>query len=137
MKLMKITPEGTFSIVETTRKKFLNTCHREIGCTMIEMPACMGLPDYYRLIVDESGLVKEDPKVNLLPWYWYSKCHPEAPIVGTVLIGRIERVGKYRELDIVGLTDRDIEYLKEWETSAAAAYAEAVLNRGFPYDPST
>ena len=129
MKLMKITPEGEFSIVETTREFLLNTCHREIGCTCIEMPGTLLNHVGLQLIVDESGLLKEDPKVNLLPWYWYSQFHPEAPIVGTVLIGRIERVGEYRELDIVGLTDRDIEYLKEWEVSAAAAYAEAVLNR--------
>lgn len=129
MKLMKITPEGTFSIVETTREFLLNTCHREIGCTCIETPQTMLNHRGLQLIVDESGLLKEDLKVNLLPWYWYSMFHPDAPIVGTVLIGRIDRVGKYRELDIVGLTDRDIDILKELETSAAAAYAEAVLNR--------
>ena len=129
MKFMKITPEGEFSIVETTRAFFLNTCHREIGCTCIEMPQTMLNHRGLQLIVDESGLLKEDPKVNLLPWYLYSRCHPEALIVGTVLIGRLERVGEYRELDIVGLTDRDIEFLKELEDSAAAAYAGAVLNR--------
>ena len=123
MKLMKITPEGTFSIVETTREFLLNTCHREIGCTCIETPRTLLNHMGLQLIVDESGLLKEDPKVNLLPWYWYSKCHPEAPIVGTVLIGRLEND------DIVGLSNPDILFLKEWETSAAAAYAGAVLNR--------
>lgn len=126
MILLKITPEGEFSIVETTREFLLNTCHREISCTCTEMPGTLLNDVGLQLIVDESGLLKEDPKVNFLPWYWYSQCHPELPIVGTVLIGRLERVGEYRELDIVGLTDRDIEYLKEWEVSAAATYAEVV-----------
>ena len=123
MKLMKITPEGTFSIVETTRKSLLNTCHREIGCTCIEMPRTLLNHMGLQLIVDESGLLKEDLKVNLLPWYWYSMFHPEAPIVGTVLIGRL------KDDDIVGLTNPDILFLKEWETSAAADYAAVVLNR--------
>ena len=123
MRLMKITPEGKFSIVETTRKSLLNTCHREIGCTCIEMPCTLLNHMGLQLIVDESGLLKEDPKVNFLPWYWYSQCHPEAPIVGTVLIGRLEND------DVVGSTDNDIEYLKEWEISATAAYARAVLDR--------
>lgn len=123
MKLMKITPEGECSIVETTREFLLNTCHREIGCTCTEMPGTLLNHVGLQLIVDESGLLKVESKVNFLPWYWYSQFHPEALIVGTVLIGRLE------DDDVVGLTDRDIEYLKEWEVSAAAMYAEAVLNR--------
>lgn len=121
MKLIKITPEGTFSIVETTSEFFLNTCHREIGCTMIEMPICMGLPDCYRLIVDESGLLKEDPVLNPLPWYWYSRWHPQAPIVGTVLVCRVARVGKYKELDAVSLTEEDLRFFKKWENDALKA----------------
>ena len=122
MRLLKITPEGEFSVIETTRDRFLDTCHREIGCVCIEMPGCMQLSRELQLIVDESGLLKEDPKLNPLPWFWYSAFHPDAPIVGTVLVGRLARVGKYQELDVVGLTDSDFEFLKEWENVAKATF---------------
>ena len=85
MKLLKITPEGEFSYVETSRENFLLTCHREIGCTCIEMPPLMNLPKRYQMIVDESGLFKKKPKANMLPWFWYSNFNEMAPIVGADL----------------------------------------------------
>ena len=122
MKLLKITPEGEFSIVTTTRENLLYCCHKEIGCTCIEMPSCVALPGVFQLIVDESGLLKEGPKLNSLPWFWYSRLHEAAPIVGTVLVGRLARVGDLRELDVVGLTDEDIKYFQDWENIAAELY---------------
>lgn len=121
MRLLKITPEGEFSYVETSRENFLETCHREIGCTCIEMPPLMNLPKRYMMIVDESGLLKEEPKVNMLPWFWYSDFNEMAPIVGTVLVGTVVLTEPYYERDIGGLNEDDVEYFNEWELSAKAA----------------
>ena len=126
MKLLKITPEGEFSYVETSRENFLLTCHREIGCTCIEMPPLMNLPKRYQMIVDESGLFKKKPKANMLPWFWYSNFNEMAPIVGTVLVGTVVLTEPYYERDIGGLNENDVEYFNEWELAAKAAFYKEI-----------
>ena len=129
MKLLKLTPSGEITVIETSRAKLLDTCHREIGCTCIEMPGCMKLPWPYQMIVDESGLLKEDPVVNMTAWWCYSRGALEAPIVGTVLFGRLGRVGKYQEEDIVSLTDEDIEVLTDYLTQIGKTIANIACGR--------
>lgn len=126
MKLLKITPEGEFSIVETTSENFLDTCYREIDCRSVEFHSCMGLPPSYRLIVDTCRLFKEDRKPNPLPWLWYSDLNPFAPIVGTVLVGKVIFVGPYRERDIGGLDEDDIVYFSEWESAVKTAFYKEI-----------
>lgn len=113
MTLLKITPEGEFSFVETSREDLLDTIHSEIGCFCFECVRPWGLPSRYLMMVDESGLLKEECKINALPWFWYSHSNPDALIVGTVLIGREDLVDG--EPDVVGLNDHDIKYFKDWE----------------------
>lgn len=117
MIFLKITPEGEFSYINVDREDLLQTCYREIGCSIIETVRLVSLGGYL-MIVDECGLLKEDPKLNALPWHWYSYRHPSFPIVGTVLIGREDLVDG--EPDVVGLYDYDVEFFKDWEFVAKA-----------------
>ena len=85
MKLLKLTPAGTCSVVEIEEfdlDKQLDQMYQIIGCSTIEivrMPRTDGC-----LIVDESGLLKEDPQLNAA-----ATLLAEQPIVGTVLLGSI------------------------------------------------
>ena len=118
MRFLKITPDGVFTIEETSRSELLEFIHREIGCSCFEIVRPQGLPSGYLMIVDESGLLKEDAHINALPWFWYSRRAPDAPIVGTVLVGREDLVDG--EPDVVGLTSADVGYFEDWEFVAQA-----------------
>lgn len=85
MKLLKLTPTGTCSVVEIEEfdlDRQLDQMYRCIGCSSIEivrLPHTDGC-----LIVDESGLLKDDPQLNAA-----ATILAEHPIVGTVLLGSI------------------------------------------------
>lgn len=118
MLFLKITPEGDFSFVPCLSEDLLGFIHEQIDCTTFEIVRPLGLSRGLVMMVDESGLLKDDRKINPLPWHWYSRSDPKAPIVGTVLIGREALVNG--EPDIVGLEGYDVCYLKEWENVAKA-----------------
>lgn len=85
MKLLKLTPAGTCSVVEIEEfdlDRQLDQMYQCIGCSTIEivrLPHTTGC-----LIVDECGLLKEDPQINPA-----ATLLAEQPIVGTALLGGI------------------------------------------------
>lgn len=85
MKLLKLTPSGTCSVVEIEEfdlDRQLDQMYQCIGCSAIEivrLPHTTGC-----LIVDESGLLKADPQINAA-----ATILAEHPIVGTALLGSI------------------------------------------------
>ena len=85
MKLLKLTPTGTCSVVEIEEfdlNRQLDQMHQCIGCSLIEivrLPRTGGC-----LIVDESGLLKADPQLNPA-----ATLLAEHPIFGTALLGSI------------------------------------------------
>lgn len=85
MKLMKLTPSGTCSVVEIEEfdlDRQLDQMYQCIGCSAIEivhLPHTAGC-----IIVDESGLLKNDPQLNAA-----ATLLAEQPIVGIALLGSI------------------------------------------------
>lgn len=85
MKLLKLTPAGRCSVVDVEEfglDKQLDQMYQIIGCSTIEivrLPHNTGC-----LIVDESGLLKEDPQLNPV-----ASLLAGQPIVGTALLGGI------------------------------------------------
>ncbi len=85
MKLLKLTPAGTCSVVEIEEfdlGRQLDQMYQCIGCSSIEivrLPHTDGC-----LIVDESGLLKDAPQINAA-----ATILAEHPIVGIVLLGSI------------------------------------------------
>lgn len=85
MKLLKLTPAGTCSVVEIEEydlDRQLAQMYHCIGCSTIEivrLPRTTGC-----LIVDESGLLKKDPQLNPA-----ATLLAEQPIFGTALLGAI------------------------------------------------
>ena len=51
--------------------ELLSTLYSLIGCDMIEIVRPHGLPDGYVMVVDEEGLLKENPSLNVLASYLY------------------------------------------------------------------
>ena len=94
---------------------FNDYVHRVIDCDLYEAVNIV-LPsgDKYVMLVDESGLLKNKP-INNIAWYLYSRFHPQAPVVGDVLICKLcyADFGEgFPEHDFCCLDDLDISRLK-------------------------
>lgn len=83
MKLLKLTPAGRCSVVEVEEfdiNRQLEQMYQIIGCSTIEI---VRLPhDTGCLIVDDCGLLRDDPKLNPMATLLAGQ-----PIVGTALLG--------------------------------------------------
>ena len=85
MKLLKLTPAGSCSVVEIEEHDLdrqIDQMCQCIGCSTIEivrLPCTDGC-----LVVDECGLLKKDPQLNAA-----ATILAEHPIVGTALLGSI------------------------------------------------
>ena len=92
---------------------FNSYVHKVLNCDIYEA-VTIQLPNgsRYQMLVDESGLLKENIKINRLGWYLYSRFNPLAPIVGNVLICKLcyEDFGEgFPEHDFCCLDDNDIK----------------------------
>lgn len=71
----------------------------------MEIVRPVGLPNYC-LVVDEEGLLKQK-KFNLYGAYWYGYFKHNAPIVGDILVSKLDEPGNF-----IDLTPEDITYIK-------------------------
>lgn len=67
-------------------ERLLPFSYREIGCDCIEIVRPDTLKEPYVIIVDEEGLLKDEPKLNTIASYLYGTQNHGQPIVGKVLI---------------------------------------------------
>ena len=111
MKLFKITTAGQLEVIECKDDKLLDTCYKEIGCDCIECPTSAILPGHLQMIVDESGWLKDEPQINVIASWFYSKLHKDYLIAGTAIIAR-RGLNQDGEEDLISLTDQDITFLK-------------------------
>ena len=87
MYAIKLGTQLSIDIVQPKKgESLLDFCYREIGCDMIEMVRPKGLDRPFLLVIDEEGLLKDEPVVNFIGSYLYRTQEHGNPIVGEVLI---------------------------------------------------
>ena len=117
-RFIKLTTDDNFTVVSIPAcpdkeldNSFNKFVHRELACDIYE---AVWLPSLRQhnivMLVDESGLFT-DKKVNIFPWFIYSRLDLHAPIVGDVLFVSTHRVGELQELDFCGLSQEQIDFL--------------------------
>jgi len=82
-----------------------NQIREKIGGWM-EIVRPVGLPGYC-LIVDEEGLLKQK-LFNLYGSYWYGYYRHNAPIVGDILVSKLDEPG-----NLISLTPEDVIHIKD------------------------
>ena len=115
-KAIKITPDTMERIVvdwpeEGSSCDQLHWMQEQIG-GWIEVVHPVGLERPYVMIVDEEGLIKDDPKINPIASVLYGFLEHGQPIAGTVLILREEPGWDGYELN--GMTDQEADRLMEY-----------------------
>ena len=119
-KFIKLTTDNHFSVVsipevpnKETDRRFNNFVHKEINCDIYELVYIPMIHDQdIVMLVDENGILRQKP-INIFPWFLYSECDFNSPIVGDVLFVGLHRVGELDELDFCGLTQKQIDYMTE------------------------
>lgn len=108
---------------------------RAIDCDCIDIVHAKNLKEPYCLVVDDEGLLKEEPEMNLVASYLYGALDHGQPLCGDAIImkDRFTDDG----IDTVGLDDEDLEYLREYfadpktyESVVRTAYKLASLLEG-------
>lgn len=100
---IKLTATGTFQIVEIPENRDWRWPSQQIGCDLIDIVRTDGLGHEFVMIVDDEGLLKEDPMINMIASVLYGfKKHGEF-LVGDVLIMRED------EEDLAGLDSDQID----------------------------
>ena len=102
-----------------------------IGCDMIEIVRARNLKDGLVLVVDEEGLMKDVPSINLYGSYLYGTLEHGQPIIGDMLIlrefegpdgGDLEGMDDETALELV----RNYEaHEKDWELAITLKFLMA------------
>jgi len=100
MKMLFISTENVVEEVDVNDDQI----REKIGGWM-EIVRPVGLPNFC-LVVDEEGLLKQK-KFNLYGSYWYGYYRHNAPIVGDILVSKLDEEGNF-----IDLTSEDITYIK-------------------------
>lgn len=109
MKGIVVTPD-----MEIRVQDFGCPLHKSLGAVVggyIEHVLPRGLDEPYCLICNDEGRLKGLPVNPIASWLYGAQRHG-SPIVGTVVLMKDEVVDN-REIDIVGLTDDDVDKLAE------------------------
>ena len=104
MKGIVITPEG-----ETFVKDFPEPLYKTVGAVvggLIQVVNPHGLPEPYRMVVNEEGRLKELP-FHPVASFWYGTQTHGQPIVGTVVLLK-EALNAEEEPDLFGLDGADV-----------------------------
>lgn len=101
----------------------LSFCYREIGCDCIEIVRPDILKEPYVMVVDEEGLLKEEPRLNCIASFLYGTQNHGQPIVGKALI--MKEVATADGVDLTWL-----DYDEAWAImNALDAVVPAAVNR--------
>lgn len=85
VKLYDLTTINTI-VKKEPDEELLQFCYRAIECDCIELVYPEILPEPYVMVVDECGLMREAPVVNLIASYLNGAHKFNYPVVGNVLI---------------------------------------------------
>ena len=109
-KAIKLRTDGHVDIIDVPQQRsLLSWFYTQIGCSCIENVYPRGLQEPYMMVVDEEGLLKDDPVINFLGSYLYETQEHGHPIVGTALV--MQRVLTYDGPDIGGIPDQEAQKL--------------------------
>lgn len=70
--------------------QMMDALREMIGCELVEIVRPKGLPEGYVMVVDEEGLLKDCPKLNVYGSYLYEMHKHGHPIVGNAAIMKEE-----------------------------------------------
>lgn len=110
---VKLNTDGTVEIVDVPEQgKLLEWMYGQIGCDMVEHVYPRMLSEPYMLVIDEEGLLKENPIINFIAsWYYQTQVHGQ-PIVGTVLIMKQDAIDG--EMHDVGMSEDEANTFSEF-----------------------
>lgn len=87
MYAVKLGTQLQIEIVESAQgQSFHDFCCTQIGCDISEKVNARGLKQPFVLMIDESGLLKENPEINFIASYLYGTHEHGRPIVGAALL---------------------------------------------------
>lgn len=109
MKVLLITTSNTISVEEINTEPKWQAFAKLLGCSWIEIVHPRGLQSPLCMIVDEEGLLCDEPKINLVGSFLYGTHIHGSPIVGDIVIAAEGFVDE--GVDIVGLDDNEIQKL--------------------------
>lgn len=98
---VKLSDKGL--LIEIVKRRedesLLAFCYRAIGCDIIEVVFPKGLNEPYCMVVDEEGLLRDKPMLNIFASYLYGSHEHGQPIVGNALIMRNVRMEDGMHID--------------------------------------
>lgn len=92
---------GEIEIIDVPEDKGLQFYYQNINCDLITIVNAMYLGKKYSLVADDEGLLKAEPKVNMLASILYGYLQHGEYLVGNVLVMKDEFTDE--GLDTVGL----------------------------------
>lgn len=136
MKSMMIHPNGFTEILDFPEGDKLSWYYEKIGCDLIDVVepyALAHIADVYGLeslrgkfclIVDDEGLLKEKPEINLIASLLYGADHHGQALFGNVIVAKND----YTEegADSVGMDDSDLFLLRAAINSLIEEHNEKV-----------
>lgn len=113
MKALKLFTNGLIMPVEldlANHEYKFEAMQAAIGCGMIDIVHAKHLPDPYCLVVDDEGLLCDQPVVNVVASYLYGTADHGQPLCGDVLIMKDEWTDD--GLETIGLEEADFEAMR-------------------------
>lgn len=109
MKVLLITTSNTISVEEINTEPKWEAFAKLIGCSWIEVVRPAGMQSPFCMVVDEEGLLCDEPKINHVGSFIYGTHIHGSPIVGNIVIAAEGFVDG--DVDLIGLDDKTISYL--------------------------
>lgn len=117
---VKLSDKGL--LIELVERKdgesVLNFCYRVIGCDTIDIVNPKGLEQPYCMVVDDEGLLKDKPMLNVFASHLYGAYEYGHAIVGNAVLMKNER-------DVDGM--QTVWLTKDEAASLAAKLGNSVL----------
>ena len=111
-KVLKLTTDWEIVGIDASGELGWKWCVGEIGCDYMEIVHPVYLPEGYVMVVDEEGLLKENPIVNPVASMAYGTLEHGEPIVGDVLV--MKEVEGPDGGELVGLDEEEVRVMKDY-----------------------
>ena len=106
---VKIPETGTeLWTVEVSGKDNLEFWYEELDCRLVDIVDAIELPGYC-LIVDDEGLMKDQPQMNNIASLLYGFLQHGQPIVGGAIIGK--NLQTENGMETIGMSEQEAEEL--------------------------
>ena len=109
--------------------KMMDALRETVGCEWIEIVHPVGLTEPYLMVVDEEGLLKDRPALNVIASYLYGTHEHGQPIVGNAVI--IKEVETDEGAELAWLTEEEELAI---ERKIEGTWAKAVMAMASYYE---